>query len=112
MTREVEEEVKVKCEECGILLFGLHDTRTKCFACGPGPNDLYIKNLIGKTIIVPDGHILTVLQVKEYLSRVEDVLVDKIRLVFCGKELENDHSMEDYHTRKDSTLHLIITFDG
>ena len=47
-------------------------------------------------------------EIKQKVQQQENILPDKQKLVFAGKELENGKSLSDYNIQKDSTLHLIL----
>jgi hypothetical protein len=60
--------------------------------------------------VLPESTILHI-KIKMYDKGVSDV-PKNIRLVFEGKQLENDKHLADYNIQKDSTLHETSTLDG
>ena len=98
------------CKKCGKCFQNQKATRDYCFGCHPPDPlcSLYVKALTGRTSVVPCGHQRSVIEVKEYLVNDVGVRPEEIRLLFAGKELQNDHSMTDYKIHRDATLHMVL----
>ena len=72
--------------------------------------DIFIKTLTGKTYqltVEPDD---TILSVKEQIYDLQSIPVEEQRLVFAGKELQNDRVLSDYNITNRSTIHLLGKF--
>jgi large subunit ribosomal protein L40e len=69
---------------------------------------LFVKLLTGKTITVEVDIGMTVLQMKQQIFEKEGIPVEQQRLVFGGKQMEDDKPMTDYNIQKSSTLHLVM----
>lgn len=52
----------------------------------------------------------TILSVKELIQESKDILVDQQRLIFAGKNLEDDRTLYDYNIQNQSTIQLILCF--
>ncbi|WP_128895491.1 ubiquitin-like protein [Longirhabdus pacifica] len=67
-----------------------------------------IKTISGKTIRLGVIHGSTIREVKYDLAWKEGLNPDSITLIFAGKKLEDDRTVEDYNIQKESTLHLVL----
>lgn len=75
--------------------------------------NLFVKTLAGKFITLIYSRVTTVLDVKQHIQRVEGIPVDQQRLVYSGKQLEDERELRaDYKIWPDSTLHLVLRLRG
>jgi large subunit ribosomal protein L40e len=74
---------------------------------------LFVKTLTGKTITLPKTYSTTTIEeLKLMIQKTEGIPPDQQRLVFAGKQIEDDGTLEDYNIQMDDKLNLVLRLRG
>jgi large subunit ribosomal protein L40e len=73
---------------------------------------IYVKLYTGKTITIDADSYDTILDVKHKITDIVGIPTDRQRLIYAGKLLYDNHTLEDYNIPTDATFTLVCRTGG
>lgn len=95
-----------------ILNYGIkHESIIEAEFYSDSGFNIFIKNFQGKTIQILAKSNYTIENIKELVYFRDGIPLDE-RLIFAGKQLENERTLEYYKIQKESTVHYALRLRG
>jgi len=79
---------------------------------GGNSKQVFIKTLTGKTITMDLEDSDSISTIKQKIQDKEGIPADQQRLVFNGKQLEDDKTVGDYNIQAEANIHLVLRLKG
>jgi len=77
-----------------------------------GLMDIFIKTLTGAIITLSVKNTIKLSTLKCFIHGAKGILPQAQRLIFAGKQLEDNRTLADYNIQKESTIHLVLRLTG
>jgi ubiquitin len=73
---------------------------------------VFIKTLTGKNITLEVNPEDTIERLKQKIQEREGIPPAEQRLIFSGKQLDDNKTIQNYNIQKDNTIHLVLRLRG
>lgn len=73
---------------------------------------IFVKSIDGKTRTIQCSRNSTIAEIKRSMQEKEGLNPDEQRLIFAGKNLDDDKTLMDYNITNDTTIHLVLRVRG
>ena len=73
---------------------------------------IFVKTFLGKNVVLDVDQLDNVYSIKQKIRNKEGVPEKEQRLIYGGKQLEDDKILKDYNIQEHSTIHLALRLLG
>jgi len=103
---------KLFCKFCGNIKTVNIQEISKIEIKSDKKNEFYVRTLTGKTYTLDYFGEKTIIEVKEEIEDLDGIPADQQRLIFAGKQLEDDKTLSDYNIQREAIIDVIIRLRG
>lgn len=96
------------------LLYGAAIQISRCRLVSQSNIDitLNVKSLTGKITVIAAKAYYSIKTIKKLVQDIDGIPIDQQRLIFAGRQLEDDKTLADYGIANETTLHLVLRLRG
>jgi hypothetical protein len=73
---------------------------------------IQIRSLTGKETTINVHYKMFVSELKDMIEKMDQTPFNQQRLVYDGKQLEDDRTLDYYHIKQDTVVHIILRIRG
>ena len=73
---------------------------------------IQIRSLTGKQTEIKVHHKMTIAELKDTIEHVDQTPFDQQRIVYNGKQLEDERTLDYYNIKQDAIVHIILRIRG
>ena len=95
---------------CSTSEFALKTVPNVSLICEDFP--IQIRSLTGKHTPINVHHKMIVSELKNMIEKIDQTPFDQQRLVYNGKQLEDNRTLDYYNIQKDTVVHIILRIRG
>lgn len=78
----------------------------------PNAGQFFVQTLTGSSLAFNYDPNMTISTLKELIQNAQQIQVDQQRLVFNGKQLDDQNTLSDYGIENGSNIHLVLRLRG
>jgi len=73
---------------------------------------IQVRSLTGKQTLLQVHDKMIVSELKTLIEKIDQTPFDQQRIIYNGKQLEDEHTLDHYNIKKDTVVHIILRIRG